>query len=100
MSPISRNPRVFQWLAPGLRRRLSGSGEWYEANGFPMACAPLTPTAICGRRIRGLLETPEWRQGIIYSKNPVRPTQRVLGRAAKPRLAWITRRNAAYKASP
>ncbi len=82
MSPISRNPRVFHWLAPGLRRRLSGSEEWYEANGFPIACAPLTPTAICGRLIRGSLEIPGWRQGIIYSKNPVRPTQGVLVRAA------------------
>ena len=44
-----------------------------ESQGFSLACARLTPTGICGRRIRGLLETPEWRQRIIYSKNPVPP---------------------------
>ena len=40
----------------------------YAAPGWSCRFHGLTPTAKCGRRIRGLLEPPGWRPGIIIQK--------------------------------
>ena len=75
-------------------RRLRGSGD--GVIGFH----GLTPTAKCGRRIRGLLEPRAGARGLFYLKIPFPPRSVViLGRAVKPRLAWLTRGNVPYRSS-
>ena len=65
-------------------RRLRGSGD--GAIGFH----GLTPTAKCGRRIRGLLEPPGWRPGTILFKNSFPPRSVVI-------LARISHRGAGHR---
>ena len=75
-------------------RRLRGSGD--GAIGFH----GLTPTAKCGRRIRGSTRTPGLAPGDYLFKNSFPPRSVViLGRAVKPRLAWLTRGNVPYRSS-
>ena len=65
------------------------AGAAYAACGWGRRFHGLTPTAKCGRRIRGLSRIPGWRPGDDYLSIHPPAVSMGQGRAAKPRLKQV-----------